>query len=34
VNMHMEDLNGKKLVCYPLISEEQIFLQNEKPSGQ
>lgn len=28
VNMFEEDLNGKKLIQYPLISEEQIYWQN------
>jgi len=28
VDMHRENLDGRKLVCYPLIREEQIFPQN------
>lgn len=28
VDMHKEDLDGDKLVCYPLIKEEQIKMQN------
>ena len=28
VNMHREDIDGDKLVRYPLVFDEQIFLQN------
>lgn len=28
VDMHRENLDGEELVCYPIISGEQIFMQN------
>ena len=30
VDMHREDLDGTALVCYPLVTGEQIYLQNKK----
>ena len=30
VDMHREDLDGTALTCYPLVTGEQIFLQNKK----
>lgn len=32
VDMHKENLDGNTLICYPLITGEQIRLQNEKKS--
>jgi len=30
VDLHAEDLNSENLICYPLIKEQQILIQNKK----
>ena len=31
INMHREDLEGRELICFPLIRKEQIRMDNENP---
>lgn len=31
INMHREDLEGRELICFPLIRAEQIRMDNENP---
>ena len=33
VDMYREDVDGTELIRYPMIVQEQIYLQNQKPSA-
>ncbi len=32
VDMHLEDLDGDSIICYPMLEQEQIYVQNRKDS--